>query len=325
MGGMVMKIIIEPGSSGNVIATIAIGDNYCDSWEKYALPTWERYCERHGLGLILFDEDMLSPTSNLWKKRQWQKLLIGDELLKSMPAVKNVCYLDTDVLINYTAPNVFDGYDKETICLVSQKHGLPYPLDDVLRRVAFMRHNFYSQDYPLDSALFMSLDKIYQYHNLQVQADYACTGFYVFNIQKHSSLMKSWFDKYDSAVTSITDGGEEAHVNYELQNWGKITWLGYKWQALWIYEMAWKYPFLYHYGRNNKSLVKECIEASLFTNNFLHFAGSWYESDMWKIGGFLESEMQENLLDDYRAYLETPVTGEPRGAIKPKSQRKNSN
>jgi len=319
-----MKVIIEPGTTGNVIATIAIGGDYYNSWEKYALSTWKRYCERHGLGLILFDKDMLSPTSNLWKKRQWQKLLIGDELLKNMPAVRNVCYLDTDILINYTASNVFDGYDEDKISLVSQKNGLPYPIEGVLRRIAFFRHHFYSKDYPLDSSLFMSLENIYHYHDLRAQADYACTGFYVFNTRAHALLMKSWFDKYDSTVTSITDGGEEAHVNYELQNWGKITWMDYKWQALWIYEMAWKYPFLYHYGGNNKSLIRECIEASLFTNNFLHFAGSWHESGMWKIGGFLESDMQKNLLEGYCTYLDVPVAGEPKGVVKPKSQGKNS-
>jgi hypothetical protein len=314
---MVMKVIIEPGSSGNVIATIAIGGEYYNSWERYASPTWKKYCEHHGLGLIVFDNDMLSTESNLWKKRQWQKLLIGDELLKSMPTVRNVCYLDTDILINYTAPNVFDGYDEDTISLVSQNKSLPYPLESVLRRIAFSRHHFYSKEYPLDSALFMSLKQIYEFHQLEVQTDYTCTGFFVFNAQTHAPLMKEWFEKYDKTGASITDGGEEAHLNYELQNWGKISWMDYKWQALWIYEMAWKYPFLYHYDKINRSLIKECIEASLLTNYFLHFAGSWHESGMWKVGGFLESKKQQDLLDDYSAYLEMPVTGEPKGVIKP--------
>lgn len=313
-----MNVLVEPGSSGNVIATIAIGGDYYAFWEKYALPSWRIYCERNEIGLIVFTNDLISKDSKLWKKRQWQKLLIGDELQKSMPDIKNVCYLDTDILINYSAPNVFNNYDEKTIGLVSQKRWLPYPLEDVLRRIAFFRHNFYSSDYPLDSALFMSTKKIYEYHNVTPQEDYACTGFYVFNVSEHASLMKSWFEKYDRSVTSMTNGGEEAHTNYELQNWGKISWMDYKWQVLWVYEMPWKYPFLYDYGRNDKVLIKKCIEASLHTSYFLHFAGSWYESAMWKVDDILIDDGQMTLIDEFSAYMRTKVTGEPKGIIKPK-------
>ena len=282
------------------------------------MPTWRLYCARHGIGLVVFESDLIAKDSRLWKKRQWQKLLIGDELQKHLPTVRNVCYLDTDILINYTAPNVFDGYKEKTIGLVSQKRSLPYPLEDVLRRIAFYRHNYFSKDYPLDSALFMSVEKIYEYHNVAPQDDYACTGFYLFNVSEHSSLMKSWFEKYDNSITSLTDGGEEAHTNYEIQNYGNVSWMDYKWQALWIYEMAWKYPFLYDRGHTDVRLVRECIEASLHTNYFLHFAGSWPDSQMWMVGGFFENDRQNILLEEYSRYLSMPVTGVPRGPVKPR-------
>ena len=129
--------------------------------------------------------------------------------------------------------------------------------------------------------------------------------------------MKKWFDKYNKDIDTLTGGGDQPILNYEFLNYGKINWLDYKYQSLWIYEIAWKYPFLYDYGRKNKDLIKECVEASLISNYFLHFAGSWYESDMWKIKGFFNKKKKKELLKDYYIYLNTPLTGDPVGIKKP--------
>ena len=313
-----MKVYIEPKFTKNIIATIAIGEKYLNSWEANALPGWRKYCERHNLGLVVFSQDLVSVDHAQWKKPTWQKMLIGDAVKKLPFAVDNVCYLDTDILVNHTAPNIFDYYNQETIGLVSKRENLPFPHDEVLRRIAFLRHSYYDQSYPLDSALFISLEKLYGYHGLKVQSDEACMGLIVFNVNNHSDLMRSWFGKYDKNVKSITNGGDQTHANYEIQNWGKVTWLDYRFQALWPYEMAWKYPFLYSVFRDDQELVRECIEASLYSNYFLHFAGSWHESDMWKIGGIFEDELSRQALEKYASYLQIPVTGEPQGMIRPK-------
>ena len=314
-----MEIFINPGKSGNILATIAIGGNYYQTWKKYAFHTWERYCIRHDLGLVVFKEDLISKKDPMWKKPTWQKTLIGRELKKLDFDVNNVCYLDSDILINYTAPNVFDFHKENSISLVSQKFNLPYPIDLLLRKIAFYRHYLYDKDYPLDSALFMTLKQIYEYHDLPVQKDYACAGFFIFNLEEHSGIMETWFKKYDRNIQTITGGGDEVHFNFECQNLGKVSWLDYKFQAMWIYEMAWKFPFLYDHGRYDNELINQCVESSLFTNYFLHFAGSWYESDMWKVGKTLESIETQKKLEQFHAYMQIPVTGEPKGQIKPKS------
>ncbi|MBI3011690.1 MAG: hypothetical protein HYY58_04275 [Candidatus Omnitrophica bacterium] len=313
-----MKVFINPERSKRVITTIAIGDDYYNPWKKYAFPTWKKYCERYGLGLIVFDADLIPKDSKIWKKPTWQKLLIGNALKRTLPAVTEVCYLDSDTLINYTAPNVFDVYIPGTIGLVSSLKNLPYSLEEVLRRIAFFRHNCYDQRYPLDSALFISVERYYQFHGLAPQADIACMGMFLFNVSDHAELMGDWFSKYDRQVQSMSGGGEGAHLNYEMQSWGNICWLDYKFQAIWTYEMAWKYPFLYDFGRRKKALIRECIEASLFTNYFLHFAGSWYENDMWQVGGVLVDLRQRKKFEDFSEYVRRPVSGEPVGIIKPK-------
>lgn len=312
-----MKILIEPGKSKNVIATNAVGGNFYESWEKWSYPTWEKYCERHELGLIVFDTRFALEECNMPKKPYWDKLLIGDFLRKNHYDINNVCFLDTDILINYMAPNVFDDYNPDTIALISQRNNLPYPIDSVLRRIAFFRHTYFDNNYPLDSWLFASIKQIFDHHGLQVQNDFACTGLFIFNLENHSSLMRGWYDKYDQNSIILDGGTEQVHLNYEIQNWGKVTWLDYRYQALWLFEMAWKYPFLYSQEFNNEGLIKECIEASLFTNYFLHFAGAW-EGNMWKIDGILQGNGQERMFEDFSAYEKIPLTGEPKGIIKPK-------
>jgi hypothetical protein len=312
-----MKIILEPGKSKNILATIAIGDEYYNSWKRYASSGWIKYCEVNNLGLVVFDEELLSRDDEFWKKATWQKMLMGETLKNSKLEVENVCFLYSDILINHKSPNVFDDYNSETIALVSQMNNMPYVPEEAKRRLAFLRHTHYDNKYPLDSALFMSLKQIFEHHNVPVQPDYGCMGFFVFNVKNHSSVMKSWFQKYDRNVDSMTGGGDEPHINYEMQNWGKISWLDYKFQALWTYEIAIKYPFLYSFGRDNELLIRECIEASLYSNYFLHFAGSWHESNMWKIEGIFSGEKMNAELEKYYKYLDTPVTGIPKGQIKP--------
>ena len=312
-----MKMIMPLGRSKNLIATIAIGDTYYDAWKKNALPGWTDYCERNELGLVVFDQDLISRDKKGWKKATWQKMLIGETLMNIGIGANNVCYLDTDILINPTAPNIFNEYDPTTIGLISIRKNLPFPLNEVQRRLAFLRHTCYDDNYPLDSALFMSLEQLYRHHGLPVQADEACMGLIVFNVEQHSALMRSWFDKYDHNIQSVTNNGDQTHVNYEIQSWGKVSWLDYRFQAIWPYEMAWKYPFLYDYGRENKTLIRKCIEASLYQNHFLHFAGIWHESSMWKLGGFLNSDLEKLRLDKYHSYRQHTITGTPMGIIRP--------
>jgi hypothetical protein len=129
--------------------------------------------------------------------------------------------------------------------------------------------------------------------------------------------MQGWFEKYTRDVKSITGGGDEAHVNYEFQQWGKLSWLPYEFQALWTYEAAWHYPFIFDLEELESETVRACIEASLYKNHFLHFAGSWHECQMWKIGGIFATEEKQNEIAAYRDYLRMPLTGKPQGMIKP--------
>ncbi|MBX7059469.1 MAG: hypothetical protein K1X75_15510 [Leptospirales bacterium] len=312
-----MKILRQPGIGGDLICTIAIGQKYFDAWRLYASPAWLEYCERYDLGLIAFDEDLIPRDHPRWKKATWQKMLIGHRLLEANLGGGNVCYLDTDILINPFAPNIFDFTKPGQIGLVSIRSGLPFPLHLVQRRLAFLRHTHYSSSYPLDSALFMSLEQLYGYHKLPPQEDEACMGLILFNPGFHAECMENWFMQYDRNVQSVTGGGDQTHINFEIQSAGPVNWLDYRFQAIWVYEMAWNYPFLYSSGREDNRLIIQCIQAALQSNYFLHFAGSWHESDMWKIKRAFEDSSEYGELRNFHDYLQQPVTGLAQGIIRP--------
>jgi hypothetical protein len=115
-----------------------------------------------------------------------------------------------------------------------------------------------------------------------------------------------------------TDGGDELHFNYFVQSNNYENWLDYRFQALWIYEISMHYPFLYDLANIDVGLTKRCIEASLFSNYFLHFAGSWYESEMWEQVKVLDTPESLEMFSAFDEYMKTPVYGKPLGAIKPK-------
>ena len=129
----------------------------------------------------------------------------------------------------------------------------------------------------------------------------------------------NFFNEFDETVITPDSGGEELHFNYLVQSNRLAEWLDYRFQAIWIYEVAWKFPFLYDaHNRKNLDLVKNCIEASLFSNYFVHFAGPWHESQFWKQVTLFDNPETNARFQDFAEYMRMPVTGMPKGSIKPK-------
>ena len=308
---------LHPGSSKNYLVTIVIGTSYLEDWEQYSLPLWKDYCMLHSLGILAITDNLIEEDDPLWKKANWQKLLIGISIKKLGINAINICYLDSDILINPYSPNIFHNFNNAKIGLVSKRKNLPYPYEEVIRRIAFFRNNFYDNSYPLDSALNISIESLYKFHSLKPQNDEACTGVIIFNVKNHSKIMKNIFYKYDSSLSSITNGGEQTHVNFEFQNLNIVQWFDYRFQALWLYEMAWNYSFLYEDLNHEEDLIASCVESSLISNYFLHFAGLWHESKMWKSKTIVDKIRNNNKFKGLYDYMKKPVYGTPRGIIKP--------
>ena len=81
--------------------------------------------------------------------------------------------------------------------------------------------------------------------------------------------MRDIFYKYDKDVKSITNNGDQTHLNYEFQKNAKVNFIDYRFQTIWLYDLINYYPFLL--VSKNKKLISECVRSSLFNSYFLHF------------------------------------------------------
>ena len=128
----------------------------------------------------------------------------------------------------------------------------------------------------------------------------------------------NFFFKYKKGIKTITGGGEQTHFNYFVQKFCKPNILNYKFQAIWVYEMSQYYSFLYTKKyRKNYNLINSCVENSIRNNYFLHFAGLWHESKMWKSKVILDKIRNKNKFKGLYEYMKKPVYGKPLGIIKP--------
>tara|TARA_B110000305_G_scaffold81143_1_gene91268 strand:+ start:1942 stop:2895 length:954 start_codon:yes stop_codon:yes gene_type:complete len=315
MSQNISKILINKNSK-NFIITIAIGKTYYDTWKKYASPTWIDYCKKHSLGLMIICNYLIDKDHPKWKKPTWHKMLIGNYIQENKLKIENVCYLDTDILINPNSPNIFTLHNKKKISIISATQRMPYSLNYVKKKIAFNRNNYLDKKYPLDSALFMTKRNYYNFHNFSEQKDIINMGVFIFNVNEHSKLMLSWFNKYDKNLKNLTGGGDNPQMSYEILHYGKLNWLEYKFNCLWNFEMASKYSFLYA-DKKNKKLIKTCIEDSLKDNYFLHFAGTWKEGSMWKMKNIFNNKKEKSLNRRFLKYLRVKLTGKPKGRILP--------
>jgi hypothetical protein len=63
-------------------------------------------------------------------------------------------------------------------------------------------------------------------------------------------------------------------------------------------------------------MINKCVDSVLLDNYFLHFAGSWHESEMWKSDEILKLK-SISMMNDFAMYLKQKVSGEPVGMVTP--------
>lgn len=315
-----MRCLFNPENTTEFLITTAMTTKHYERWVANSLPSWTKYAETHGLGIICFRSDLSDPNSPSHKNGSWQKLLAPSAAKAVAPRLRRACLLDSDVLISEFADNIFDEAPPGRFHVVSILNGLPYPKDQILRRIAYLRHTYYSKDYPLDSSLFRN--PVEEFKDLlnppPTPSDYFCAGVIVLDA-RHATLMTEWFNSIEGEVNP--DNWEQTHLNGWIQA-EKHSWLPYKWQAIWNYEMAWHYPFLYTLGNtpSEHQVASQCVSASLWNNSFLHFAGSWYESESWNTASKNISELDQHI-KPFMSYLDRKVSGAKVGKIVPGSDQ----
>src|SRR5262249_8364403 len=104
------------------IATLAIGTEYSERFERLCRRNWAAYADRHGLDLVVFDEPLDTSERAGRRSPAWQKCLT-----LSVPELSDrerVVWIDSDVLINPEAPSILDGVPAEKIGAIDE-HRFP--------------------------------------------------------------------------------------------------------------------------------------------------------------------------------------------------------
>lgn len=284
------EILVDIPQNGNVIVTLTLGGNYYNDFRNFSLPSWEYYCKKNKIGLLLINRKIENDVDEYW-----QKFFIGTFIAKTkeLQHVGNACFLDTDILISPIAQNIFDVFDTGSIAIVDFRHNHISPKEDpVLRNIAYFRQKYINSRYPLNSSLFFSIEEQYRIENLPVFSKLFCSGVFCFNIHAHAALLKEWGRnaKKIKKLTKKIDHGEQLYFNSCVFSWNKnIQWLNEGWQKIFLFEVGEKYPFLYKEVEDKKLFIS-CIQASLLSCNFLHFAGSWIEGQAWKEENIVDKE-----------------------------------
>ena len=82
--------------------------------------------------------------------------------------------------------------------------------------------------------------------------------------------------------------------------------------------MKWQINILLYYKKfRKKNIQSACVTSSLLSNYFLHFAGSWDESEMIKSATNYVLNDDKNLIRRLYRYNKIRPKAKPKGLIRP--------
>jgi hypothetical protein len=269
-----VRIVGGDAASDRWLLTTAIGGDYLERWTTSVLSSWQHYADNHKLGIAVVTSDLFTdsePSLN----GAWQKMLAPRALRDLLAREVRCALLDTDLLIAPGAANVFDVLPPAQFGVVSQEIGLPLPAAELRNRIAHLRREFLDPSFPLSSILNATPRQVFEWAGLSPFDDYFCTGMIIVDTASHADALAEAYsaapqhDAYDAI-----GAWEEVWLNHWVQSRDDVTWLDYRWHALWIFEVAANYPFLYA-PEASEELARWCLGASLMRNEFVHLAGRW--------------------------------------------------
>jgi len=263
------------GPTTNWLVSTAISGDYFERWKDGFSALWFDYADRHDLGIAIAVENLHSATDPQLNGA-WQKLLAVDSLARELGRPLRCALIDSDVLISPLADDIFKAVDSGRIGIVSQVHGTPMEFRRMTNRIALYRREYIEPTFPLNSLLNASPRQVFEWAGLEpAMDDFACTGVLVCDSVSHADMFRQWYADApsDDRYHAIGDW-EQTYVNHKIQQRPEVQWLDYSWQALWMFEVAVNYPFLYS-STVDPAVLTWCVTASLLKHHFLHLAGRW--------------------------------------------------
>jgi len=79
--------------------------------------SWKHYCKRHDIDFYVIDTPMHPNTSPHWF-RYW--------IFDLKPDYDRYMYIDTDIMVSWDAPNIFECYNENDFCAIKDNSGLSW-------------------------------------------------------------------------------------------------------------------------------------------------------------------------------------------------------
>jgi hypothetical protein len=304
------------GTKPHAFFMTVLGDEFQGYFKNIALPHFKSYCEKHGIGLLIvkdyLDEEKRSvhPYS---VRPNLQRLLIPEAIQSEFSRYEYICDMDVDCIPSPMARDIFsfpeEGLRGDTI-YITRPTPNEIPREELGRRISLLRKSFYDKTFPLDSLLTGSSEFEKETFGLEFSGPIATIGTCLGSTDLISRCYRTCYE----AVGNNFNGYLQHFTNELFRKEAEINWLPYEFQAIWSYEVAMYYPFLYN--EKMKDLAYECIMASLARVDMLHFAGSWPENSAFKEGPFIDPASLGEYYERLPALLEEEYTPKSYGKLK---------
>lgn len=159
----------------------------CNDYARYSIKTWEYYCKKHGIDLLIIDENVGSYDYPIWNKELCYKFGQGYD---------KIGLIDSDTMVRWDAPNIFDQIKDEGIYGVNDLCDLNWLLSSISDRQKFFPDINLSLTHYLNAGV-------------------------LFFGKKHLSLYKELLDFYlenKEEIHAIKGGGkEQTLLNFFIQ------------------------------------------------------------------------------------------------------------
>jgi len=300
----------------HALVTSAIGGRYLPDFVEFSLHTWELYARRYGLGIIIFSDGSVSKETLGQLNGSWFKMLLPELVAHQLPQIDRIALIDTDIIVNPAAPNLFDATPQGYVGVVPEFSADPQHDVEAKKRLSYLRNKHYDASYPLDSFLFASAEQLYLEEGFEPLTKSFCAGLLVVDLE-FSEVFSSWFSDARNSDQSQAVAWEQTYLNHKVLTLLPHHWLDSKFQAIWNLEMAMFHPSLYQVDDlSNSESAENCVADTLNRVYFLHFAGSWPESAAWKNSPQRVMDKMGSLFEpEFLTYLSTPSTGVAKGKI----------